>query len=49
MNILISGALGLVGSDLIEPLLKQNHKIFAIYRNKKGERKNIFHKNDLHA
>ena len=45
MNILISGALGLVGNDLIRPLLQQKHKIFAIYRNKKKKRKNIFHKN----
>ena len=45
MNIMISGALGLVGSDLIRPLLKENHKIIAVYRSKNKARKNISHKN----
>ena len=45
MNIMISGALGLVGSDLIRPLLEENHKIIAIYRSKNKARKNISHKN----
>ena len=45
MNIMISGASGLVGRDLIRPLLKENHKIIAIYRSQNKARKNISHKN----
>lgn len=44
MNILVSGAQGLIGFDLINILAKQNHKVFAIYRFK-NKKKNINHKN----
>ena len=45
MNVLISGASGLVGKDLIDPLLKKKHKIFAIYRNQNKRRIKLHHKN----
>ncbi len=44
MNILVSGAQGLIGFDLINILAKQNHKVFAIYRFK-NKKKNINLKN----
>ncbi len=39
MNILVSGAQGLIGFDLINILAKQNHKVFAIYRFKNKKKK----------
>jgi nucleoside-diphosphate-sugar epimerase len=42
MKILITGANGEVGSDLVNFMVKKNHKIYAIYRSTK---KKIFKKN----
>tara|TARA_B100000029_G_scaffold125588_2_gene119141 strand:- start:1282 stop:2139 length:858 start_codon:yes stop_codon:yes gene_type:complete len=44
MNILVSGAQGLVGFDLIRILVKKNHKVFALYRTK-NKKKNLHHRN----
>lgn len=44
MKFLISGASGLVGRDLVFYLLKENHKIFATYRNKNKVQRGINHK-----
>ena len=44
MKFLISGASGLVGRDLVFYLLKENHKIFATYRNKNKVQRDINHK-----
>ena len=46
MNILITGASGVVASDLVELFLQKNFKITALYRNnKKNLKKKIKHKN----
>lgn len=45
MNIIITGASGLVGYDLIRFLLQDNHKIIAIYRSNNILKKKLFHKN----
>ena len=45
MNIIITGAAGLVGYDLVRLLLGHNHKIFAIYRSKNKLIKKLKHKN----
>ena len=44
MNILVSGAQGLVGFDLIRILVKENHKVFAVYR-KKNKKQKFHHRN----
>ena len=36
MNIIITGATGYVGYDLVKILLKKNLKIIAVYRNNKS-------------
>ena len=41
MNIMITGASGFVGYDLIRFLLKYNYKIFAIYRSKNNLKKKL--------
>ena len=45
MNIIITGASGFIGYDLIRFLLKYNHKIFAIYRSNNILTKKLLHKN----
>ena len=45
MNIIITGASGLVGYDLIRFLLQDNHKIIAIYWSNNILKKKLFHKN----
>ena len=45
MNIMVTGASGFVGYDLIKLLLKYNHKIFAIYRSNNTLTKKLLHKN----
>ena len=44
MNILVTGANGIVARDLIKILLKKNHKIYGIYRTKNFIIKKICHK-----
>ena len=45
MNLLITGASGIVASDLIKFFLKKQFKIIALYRNNKKDLKKIKHKN----
>ena len=45
MNIMITGASGLVGYDLVKLILQYNHKIFAIYRSNNVHIKKIYHRN----
>ena len=45
MNIMVTGASGIVGYDLIKLLLKYNHNIFAIYRSNNTLTKKLLHKN----
>ena len=45
MNIIVTGATGYVGYDLVKILLGHGHKIIAIYRNKNLLTKKLLHKN----